>query len=328
MRTRVLGRTGLPVSELGLGGLFLAADADTADRSRATIAAALAAGITYIDTAPAYGDSERVIGASLSGHPGPVVLSTKLGAADDPRRAQDPGELRASVERSLRRLRIDQIDILMLHEPDRPAQVPWWRSTVPLDGPVLGVVDQLKTEGKIRFTGLGGTTAYYLAHLCRTGLFDVVLTAFNYSLLWREAERELLPAAAAAGMGVVIGAPFQQGALARRWDREVADGPWWLSAARRAQFIALYRLLDDVGISVREAALRFVISNPVVSSVVVGARSPSEITECADLVEAGPLHPVLLQRLAEVAATVPYRPFDEPPILPFGMPYPGPGAMA
>jgi len=72
--------------------------------------------------------------------------------------------------------------------------------------------------------GLGGTTAYELPHIINTGRFDVVLTAFNYSLLWREAANEVLPAAKKQGMGIVIGSPLQQGALARRYDDEVRGG--------------------------------------------------------------------------------------------------------
>ena len=75
------------------------------------------------------------------------------------------------------------------------------------------MLDELKKSGTIRFTGLGGTTAYEMAHIIRTGRFDVVLTAFNYSLLWREAAIEVIPAAKAQGMGIILGSPLQQGAL-------------------------------------------------------------------------------------------------------------------
>jgi aryl-alcohol dehydrogenase-like predicted oxidoreductase len=92
------------------------------------------------------------------------------------------------------------------------------------------VLEELKQQGLVRFTGLGGTTAYEMARLIRTGKFDVVLTAFNYSLLWREAEREVLPAAIEHDMGIVIGSPLQQGSLARRYDDEVRSGAPWLSS--------------------------------------------------------------------------------------------------
>lgn len=327
MRRRELGRTGLRVSELGLGGLFLSGTPDGVATARAVVDLALSRGVNLIDTAPSYGDSERVLGEVLAGETRPVVLSTKVGAADAPDRARDPRFLRESVERSLRRLRRDCVDLLLIHEPDRPGQVPWWDGDEPLSGPVLEVLADLREAGVIRFTGLGGTTAYRLAELCATGLFDVVLTAFNYSILWREAELHLLPAAAEAGMGIIVGTPFQQGALARRWDAELAGGAPWLSPPRRAQLLDLYRCLDDARIPVHEAALRFVLSNPVVSCVVAGARSPQEMAANIDAIEAGPLDDSLLDELARIAARVPFRPFDEPPILPFGRPFTGPGAM-
>ena len=70
------------------------------------------------------------------------------------------------------------------------------------------------SQGLVRFTGLGGTTAYEIVPVMRTGKFDVVLTAFNYSLLWREAQIAVLPTAVSLGMGIIIGSPLQQGALA------------------------------------------------------------------------------------------------------------------
>jgi len=151
-----------------------------------------------------------------------------------------------------------------------------------------------------------------------TGQFDVVLTAFNYSLLWREAGIEILPAAAAQGMGVIIGSALQQGALARRYDEEVANGARWLSSPRRAQFRALYALLNDLQMPVAEAALRWVLSNPAVSTVLMGARSVSEVELNAAAVEEGPLPEDVLRRLDEIAAMVPFRPFEEPLVLPFG----------
>jgi aryl-alcohol dehydrogenase-like predicted oxidoreductase len=123
-----------------------------------------------------------------------------------------------SVKKSLRLLNRDRIDILMIHEPDRPAQYDWWSDPERYHGPVMDVLEQLKDEGIIGFTGLGGTTAYELADIIRTDHFDVVLTAFNYSLLWREAEHEILPAANKLNMGIIIGSPLQQGALAHRYN--------------------------------------------------------------------------------------------------------------
>ena len=189
----------------------------------------------------------------------------------------------------------------------------------------MELLADLKADGTIRATALGGTTAYEMAHIIRTGRFDVVLTAFNYSLLWREAEREVLPAAVEQGMGIVIGSPLQQGALARRYDEEIEGGARWLSSPRREQYRALYGFLDEIDMSITEAAHRFVISNPDISCVLTGARSAEEVEGNVAEAEKGPLPREILDRLDEIAAMVPFRPFCEPFGLPFGREYWGPG---
>jgi aryl-alcohol dehydrogenase-like predicted oxidoreductase len=227
-----------------------------------------------------------------------------------------------SFETSCKLLGRDQIDILMIHEPDRPRQFDWWEAMDDARGPVMDVIDRLKGEGRIRFAGLGGTTAYDMARLIRTGRFDVVLTAFNTSLLWREAWHEVIPAAAEQGMGIVAGSPLQQGALARVW-REEVETATWLSKPRREQFRKLYALVDEVGIPLPELSLRFLLSEPRISTILMGARSVAEVDDNVDAMAKGPLPADLLARLDEIAAMVPFRPHDEPFALPFGRAYTG-----
>ncbi|MCL4507443.1 MAG: aldo/keto reductase [Chloroflexi bacterium] len=324
MKTRLLGKTGLQVSELALGGLFVSSYGGDYDQARAAIHRALELGVNYIDTAPGYGNSEEVLGKALDGVKTPFIMSTKLGGRPQPFKPQDRDSLMFSVEESLRILKRDHIDILMIHEPDRPGQYNWWSDPVNFDGPVMGVLADLKRQGIVRYIGLGGTTAYELPHIINTGRFDVVLTAFNYSLLWREAEREVLPAAIRQGMGIVIGSPLQQGALARRYDEEVRHGARWLSSPRRAQYIALYDFLDEVGIPLAELGLRFVLSNPHISCTLMGARSREEVEQNVAAAEKGPLPADVLARLDQIAAMAPFRPFEEPFGLPFNREYWGP----
>ena len=207
MNYRTLGKTGLQVSELGMGGLFVSSFAAAREEGCRAVRRALELGINYVDTAPGYLDSEEVMGEALEGVEQPYVLSTKLGGRPQPFDAQDVDALRRSVEESLRLLRRDRIDILMIHEPDRPGQYDWFPDWERFHGPVVELLAELKAEGIIRYTGLGGTTAYTLPHILATGQYDVVLTAFNYSLLWREAEIAVLPEAVKQGMGIVIGSP-------------------------------------------------------------------------------------------------------------------------
>jgi aryl-alcohol dehydrogenase-like predicted oxidoreductase len=323
------------VSEISLGGLFLASWFNDQAGATAVVKRAIERGINYIDTAPMYGNSEEQLGGALRelaacfdklSMSGPLMLSTKIGARPMPFDAKDKDALFASFEESLRLLGRDRVDVLMIHEPDRPRQFDWWEDLDTAVGPVMEVIDTLKKDGRIDYVGLGGTTAYEMARLINTGKFDVVLTAFNYSLLWREAEIDVLPAAKANNLGVIIGSPLQQGALSRRFDDEVNNGAPWLSSPRRKQFKALYALLDDLKIPIVECAMRFVISNTVVDTILTGSRSPEEVDVNVEAIAKGPLPDDVLKRLDEIAAMVPFRPFGEPFGLPFGNPaYKGPG---
>ena len=317
MRRKVLGRTELEVSELGLGGLFVSRIGGEFDNSKAAVKRALDCGVNYIDTAPTYANSEEVLGQILKDVTTPLIISTKLGGRPQPFDPQNRDGLLQSFEESLRLLGRKHIDILMVHEPDRVGQYNWWTDLDRFTGPVLDFLGELKKSGLVSHIGIGGTTAYEMPRIIETGRFDVVLTAFNYSLLWREAEQELLPLARKNNMGIVIGSPLQQGALARRYDAEVNDGAPWLSLPRRRQFKALYKFLDEIKIPLPELALRFVISNPDISCVLSGARSAAEVESNIGAVEKGPLPKELLLKLDAIAAMVPFRPYEEPFWLPF-----------
>src|SRR6476659_1488552 len=128
MRYRTLGRTGIQVSELGLGGLFVSRIGGDRSQATAAVRRALDLGVNWVDTAPTYADSEEVLGAALQGVTQPYYLSTKLGGRPLPFDPKDKVALRRSVEESLRLVRRDHIDLLMIHEPDRPGQYDWWES--------------------------------------------------------------------------------------------------------------------------------------------------------------------------------------------------------
>jgi aryl-alcohol dehydrogenase-like predicted oxidoreductase len=325
MNTRVLGRTGLKVSELALGGLFVSSLGGEASETTKAVRRAAELGINYIDTAPGYLDSEAVLGGVLTEIDVPLIVSTKLGGRPEPFNPKDKDALRWSFAESLRLLKRDHIDILFIHEPDRPRLWDWWDDREKCTGPVADLLDELKAEGLIRFTGLAGTTAYEMVPLMRSGKFDVVLTAFNYSLLWREAELDIIPTATEMNMGIVLGSPLQQGALAKRWDEEVNHGAPWMSKPRREQFKKLYQLLDETGMPLPEMALRFCLSNAAISCVLTGAKSVAELEQNFAAAQEGPLPDDLLGWLEEIYKMVPFRPYEEPFGLPFAWPYQGPG---
>jgi aryl-alcohol dehydrogenase-like predicted oxidoreductase len=323
MQTSTLGRTGLKISRLSLGGLFVNASPGSLDEAKRAVARAVELGINYIDTAPTYGQSEEVLGQVFKDVKGPFVISTKLGGKPDPFKPQDKACLMASVENSLKLLGRDHIDILMVHEPDRVQQYNWWTDWDAVNGPVLEVLEDLKRKGVISHTGLGGTTTAQMGHLCRSGKFDVVLTAYQYSLLYREAATEVIPVAKAAGMGVVVGSPLQQGALSRKHPAATDASTTWLSSARREQFRQLYALVDECGISLPELGTRFVLSNPQVDTVLMGVSNAAELNANVSAAEKGPLPADLARRIDQIAALVPFRPYGEPFGLGWILPWPG-----
>jgi aryl-alcohol dehydrogenase-like predicted oxidoreductase len=192
---------------------------------------------------------------------------------------------------------------------------------------VLEVIDSLKKDGIIHYSGLGGTTAYEMANIIKLGNFDVVLTAFQYNLLLREAAIDIIPAAKERNMGIVIGSSLYHGALAKRYDDEVKDGAKWLSSPRRKQLLKLYEMLDETDMSIVEMSLRFLLSNPDISTALVGARSKEEIRSSVTIAEKGPLPEDVLKRLDEIAQMVPFRPYEEPYNMPFNKDYKGPGMI-
>ena len=327
MKKRILGRTNLEVTELSLGGLFISEIGGEFEKSKAAALHALDLGMNFIDTAPGYGNSEEVLGKILAGVDKPYIISTKLGGRPKPFLPKDKDCLLKSVEMSLKALGRDKIDFLMIHEPERPREYDWWNDFDKAEGPVMEVFEQLKREKVIKYIGLGGTSAYQITRIMETGKFDVVLTAFNYSLLFREAQLEIIPTAKKLGMGIIIGSPLQQGMLARRYDEVVQSAPRWLSKKRREQFLKLYKLLDEENITLPELGLRFVLSNSDISTVLTGVRSVEEVDSSVAAAEKGPLPQKLLDRLDEIYAIQPFRPFEEPVGLPFTGDYAGLGGM-
>src|SRR6266566_3035853 len=202
MRQRMLGKTGIAVSELGFGSLFASALGPGFAESRQAVRRAVELGINYFDTAPAYANSEEVLGKILAEIDAPLVVSTKLGGRPQPFDPRNAEQLVRSAETSLRLLHRDVIDVMFVHEPDRPLQYDWWTDPESVRGPVL------------------------------------------------DALAELLPAAKKLGMGVVLGSALQQGALGRRYDETVRAKPMWLSQARQQQLLALYALLDELGMPI------------------------------------------------------------------------------
>lgn len=312
METVKLGKTGLDVSKLAMGGLFVAGGEDELDAAVVTMKRAYELGINYVDTAPGYGKSEAALGKIFARSGRPVILSTKVGADAPTFEAQNPDVIKASIENSLRLLGTDHFEIVMIHEPDRPGLTDWWSDMAKVEGPVLDVLLDYKGQGVIKNLGLGGTGVTEMGHLVKSGKFDVVLTAFNYSILYREAADVIIDEAKKQGMGVIAGSPLQQGGLAKKYHSVFDENVYWLHPKRRRQFQELYALCDDLDMTMADMAIRFVASNPNVDTVLMGAANVQELEQNVASIEAGSLDADVLSKLDEIAAILPCRPADEP----------------
>ena len=291
-----LGRGGPAVSRMGfgtapIGGLFTAVDDDAA---AATLAAAWDAGIRYFDTAPHYGlgTAERRLGAFLRGlepsSRAEAVVSTKVGRLLVPgetppgtegfhdgaplvrRRDYTREGVYRSVAESLERSGLDAFDLLLIHDPDEH-----WDDAV---GQVYPALARLRDEGAVRAVGVGMNRPEMPARFVTETDVDCVLAAGCYSLLDRSAAGELLPLCAERGVGVLIAGVFNSGVLADpRPGAHFGYAPAPDDVLRSARWMG--ERCAAYGVPLAAAALRFPLRHPAVTGILVGARTPKEITE-------------------------------------------------
>jgi aryl-alcohol dehydrogenase-like predicted oxidoreductase len=222
MQKRTLGKSGLDVSALGFGCMGISfgyGRAATRDEGVAIIRAAFEGGVTFFDTAEAYGPftNEELVGEALAPMRDEVVIATKFGfkfengkqAGLDSR----PSHIREVAEASLKRLKTDRIDLLYQHRVD---------PNVPIED-VAGAVKDLIREGKIRHFGLSeaGAQTIRRAHAVQ----PVTALQSEYSLWWREPEREILPALDELGIGFVPFSPLGKGFLTGKIDEKTSFDP-------------------------------------------------------------------------------------------------------
>lgn len=200
METRCLGRTGLQVSLLSMGGIPI----QRVDNTAATeiLQAALAAGINFFDTARGYTDSEAKFGLVLGAaqRQGRAVIATKSMA-----RTRDG--MAADIERSLNNLQADYIDLYQLHNVRSREEL---RQVLAPDG-ALAALRAARAEGKVRHVGITGHVVDVLVEAVQTGEFETVQFPFN--AVEKEGAERLLPLAAKLGMGVIVMKPLAGGAL-------------------------------------------------------------------------------------------------------------------
>ncbi|MDQ0468088.1 aldo/keto reductase [Labrys wisconsinensis] len=308
--TRPLGRTGVPVTVLGfgsapLGDLFVKLDDATAV---ATVEAALASGITLLDTSPHYGNglAEHRIGTALRRVPREgVVVSTKVGRVMSPRpaaaaagrgaAATSPGfagglphkaafdysydGAMRSFEQSLLRLGTDRIEVLLIHDVDvwtHGSDGVEARFREAMDGAYKALHD-LRGQGVVKAIGVGLNEADMCERFARAGDFDAMLLAGRYSLLEQPALESFMPLALEKGIGIMLGGVFNSGILATG----AVPGARYNYAPAPPEIMAKVAKIEAVcrahGVPLAQAAMQFALGHSAVASLVLGAVEPAEI---------------------------------------------------
>lgn len=285
MHYRTLGRTGLRVSDVGFGAMTIGGEIFGATDDQESLRAlhhAIDAGMNFIDTADAYGrgHSEELIAQVLKTRRKEVVLATKGGNQFTVRqglRNFDPDYITSALEASLRRLQIDTIDLYQLHNPS---------PGVMQQGEIFERLDRFKREGKIRFYGVSlEKTADGLVAIA-TGKPDTLQVVYN--ILHQDPEEQLFPLAQKENIGILARVPLERGVLTGRFKQvsEFAPQDWRKGVFPEEGLTQTQAAVEKLHFLVRgdvpnltQAALRFILSNPVVSTVIPGIRSVKQVED-------------------------------------------------
>jgi aryl-alcohol dehydrogenase-like predicted oxidoreductase len=274
MERRRLGRTDMVVSPLGFGGSeigYQGASQRTVDR---LLGSALDAGLNVIDTAECYAESETLIGKAIGTRRHDVCLFTKCGhAAGWQRPDWRPASLLASIERSLRRLRTDHVDLVQLHSCSLEELT---------RGDVIRALEDARQRGWTRYIGYSGDGAA-ARHAVECGRFDTLQT--SVSIADQEAIDLVLPVAAAREVGVIAKRPIAN--VAWRYARKPAE-PYYQAYWSRLRVLEFAFLGRETGKAVA-TALRFTLSVPGVATAIVGTAKAERWSENAAMLRAGPL---------------------------------------
>lgn len=280
MERRRLGRTDMLVSVLGFGGSEIGYQQVSARTVARLLGSALDAGLNAIDTAECYDDSEILIGRALGARRRGCYLFTKCGHARGGRADWRPASLVASIERSLRRLETDYLDLIQLHSC----------SLADLRrGDAIAALEQARARGWVRYIGYSGDgEAARFAVEC--GRFDTLQT--SVSIADQEALELTLPLARARAMGVIAKRPLAN--VAWRYARKPAE-PYYQTYWSRLRTLD-YPFLRDADTAIA-TALRFTLAAAGVHTAIVGTTKPDRWQWNAALLQAGPLPGVFFEEI-------------------------------
>jgi aryl-alcohol dehydrogenase-like predicted oxidoreductase len=287
MKRRILGTTGISVSEFALGAMMFGrmGNPDHDDSVR-IIHRAIDAGINVIDTADVYSDSEseEIVGQAIKGRRDDLVVATKFGMPI----GQDPNQrggsrrwIMTAVENSLRRLGTDHIDLYQMHRPDHETEI----------GETLSALSDLVQAGKIRAFGSSMfaaeliTEAQWTAE--RRGMHRFVTEQRMYSIFTRKAEAAVLPTAQRYGLGVLTFGPLNSGWLSGRADLATGHRATFRPATfdpstpagqlKSAALGKLTALAAEAALPLPQLATAFVLAHPAVTSVLIGPRTGEQL---------------------------------------------------
>jgi len=326
MEHRRLGKSGLKVSSLCLGTMtfgdstgFMKGVTSPDAVARSVLDRALEAGIDFLDTANIYseGQSEQRLGEWLGPRRKELILATKcrfpMGPSEHEQGLSRRHILQA-CEDSLKRLRTDWIDLYQVHMQDGQVEI----------DETLRALDDLITAGKIRYAGCSNYTGYRLTEALwasdKRGLHRFESVQLQWNLLERGAEREMIPACRAFGLGVMVWSPLARGMLSGKYRRDMPPPTGsrlgeWKDAWRRINNERTWALLDavaavatEVGASTAAVSLAWLLHRPEVSSVVLGARDVLQLEDNlkAAQLKLGAAQLALLDKASEPVWGYPY----------------------
>jgi aryl-alcohol dehydrogenase-like predicted oxidoreductase len=331
MRRRLLGRTGVVVTEFALGTMTFGQEADEA-AATGILDAYVGAGGNFIDTADVYppagpkGTSEEIIGRWLASRPGRrdgIVLATKCrGRMDDSGNSEGLSRrwIVRACEQSLRRLKTDYIDLYQAHQ---------WDPATPIEETLLAF-DSLVRAGKVRYIGVSNFTGWQLERTVqvarRLGTAAPVSLQPQYNMLAREIEWELVPVCLEHGLSIIPWGPLGQGWLSGKYSRDSApagatrlgeDPNRGVEAYSRRNVERTWRIVgavqavaEELGVPPARVALRWLADRPAVTAPLLGARTAEQITDnlkAADVTLSDEQRARLDQASAPVTPDYPYR---------------------
>ena len=288
MEYRRLGRSDLMVSEISLGSWLTYGVGVEADRATACVRRAFEVGINFFDTANIYGrgTAESFMGEVLSGADrASYVLATKaFFPMSDTDRGLSAGQIRKQSEASLRRLRTDYVDLYQCHRYD---------THTPLEE-TMEALTELVRSGKARYIGFSEWTADQIAAaLAIPGVERFVSSQPEYSMLWRKAEADVIALCEREGISQIVWSPLAQGALTGKY-KPGSPPPADSRAASKSMGSMMGRFRDDsvleavqhlrpiaadLGLTMAQLALAWVLQEPNVASAITGASRPDQIDE-------------------------------------------------